>query len=292
MSASYASLKKTLSLAAPLTLLLLNPLQANAGAWVGEKGSGYLKLGYAQYTANDTFGDSNGFDEFEGTNISLYGEYGLGHQFALYGSLLYQDIEQSIFDSNNRNASTIATTDANTGFSDIEVGLKYQWLSGPVVLSTSFLVKLPYLYDEDDSLPLGNGQEDYEVRVLAGKSLNQYGYFGVEAGYRLRTDAPSDEYRYLLEYGFSASESLYFRTKLDGTKSVKNADTTRTQNGTNLALASEFDIAKLELTAGWNFEKAADTADRWGIEFTYTDDVDGENTLDGQSFQLGLTRVF
>ena len=49
-----------------------------------------------------------------------------------------------------------------------------------------------------------------------------YGYIGAEAGYRFRSEDPSDEYRYLLEYGISAGDNLYFRTKLDGTESAGN----------------------------------------------------------------------
>ena len=72
---------------------------------------------------------------------------------------------------------------------------------------------MPYLYDEKDPLALGNGQEDFEFKLLLGKSLNSYGYVGAEFGYRLRTDSPSDEYRYLLEYGFNVNSNLYSTSK-------------------------------------------------------------------------------
>ena len=105
----------------------------------------------------------------------------------------------------------------------------------------------------------------------------------------MRTDAPSDEYRYLLEYGFNVNKNLYLRTKLDGVLSAENADDVDNTN-TNLSVVPEFDSGKWELTAGWTFDSSS--KNKWGLELTYTKDIYGKNTLDGDSIQLGLTRVF
>ncbi len=256
--------------------------QAFAGAWVLEKGKSYTKIGISDYSADEFFGEQPGLGEFEGSNVSYYGEFGLGNSWGLYVSGLYQDIQQS-------NASGVFSD--NSGLSDLDIGVKYQWKAAPFVISTSFAVKLPFLYDEDDSLPLGNGQEDYEAKVLIGKSLNQYGYFGIELGYRLRTGAPSDEFRYLLEYGVPVSDNLYFRTKLDGIESANNSDSVSV-DGVNLSRTPEFDIGKLELTVGWNFGQDSQSDERWGVEFTYTDDLFGDKTLEGSGVQIAVTREF
>jgi len=266
------------------TIILASALfstQASAGAWVAEKGKGYTKVGISDYSATEFFGEQPDLGEFEGSSVSFYGEYGLGSNWGIYTSVLYQDIEQT-------NASGESTS--NSGLGDLDIGLKYQWQADPFVLSTSFAVKLPNLYDEDDELPLGNGQEDYEFRVLLGKSLNRYGYLGFELGYRFRTDEPSDEIRYLIEYGVNLSENFYLRTKLDGIESANNADVSAAIG--NLSVTPEFNIGKLELTAGWNFGKADSSGKRWGAEITYTDDLYGDDTLSGDGVQIGLTRVF
>ncbi len=254
-----------------------------AGAWVADKGSGYGKLSLNTYSADEFEGDSPTFGDFTSSNVTYYGEYGLGSSFALYGSVTYQQLEQS---------DNVGNETTSNGLGDTEIGVRYQWQAEPFVLSTSLLVKLPYLYDENDELPRGNGQEDIEFRVLIGKSLYPYGYFGVEAGYRVRTDTPSDEYRYLLEYGVDINENIYFRTKLDGILSANNADDIDNLDNQvgNLTLLSEFDLGKVELTLGYNFGRP--NKERWGLEFTYTKEVYGENTLQGDGFQLGLTRVF
>ena len=251
-----------------------------AGAWVPKKGEGYMKLGFSDYKATDFFGKNKGFREFKGQNTSYYGEHGLGNNLAIYGTVLYQEIEQT-------NAAQGRST--NSGLGDAELGLRLQLRTDPAVVAVSFLMKLPYFYDDNEELPLGNGQIDYETRLLIGKSLNQYGYFGVELGYRLRRDNPSDEFRYLLEYGFSATAHLYFRTKLDGTKSIGNADTIGSSNFSN---TPEFDLGKLEVTTGWNLGKKNNSGSQWGIEATYNKDLYGDTSLKGDGFQLAITRVY
>lgn len=258
---------------------MLFSLSSNAGAWVGEKGAGYAKLGFATYTAEDYHGLNPTLIDFKSTSASLYGEYGLGNNFALFGSLLNQSYDQRDTESGTNSAS---------GFGDTEIGVRYQWQANPFVVSTSFLVKTPFLYDGDDGL--GNNQTDYEAKVLIGRSLNEYGYFGAEFGYRLRQGAPSDEYRYLLEYGFSVNENLYFRTKLDGILSANNSDAV-TVNADNLSNPFEFDSGKLELTTGWNFDKNS-ALKGYGVEVTYTREIYGDNILKGNRFELGLTKVF
>ncbi|RLV61151.1 hypothetical protein D5018_03385 [Parashewanella curva] len=266
---------KTLLITAPFLLAATN---ASAGAWVAEKGAGYAKLGYAGYDADKYKGNNPTFESFKSDNVSFYGEYGLGNNFALYGSQLFQSYDQSDSKTGQNSAS---------GLSDTELGIKYQWQANPFVFSTSFLVKAPLFYKAEDGL--GNHQVDYEARALIGKSLNEYGYFGLEAGYRLRAGAPSDEYRYLVEYGFDFNKIWYFRTKLDGTLSAKNSDTPNTINS-NLSNPLEFDVGKLELTTGLKLGNKAFKG--YGIEFTYTREIYGENVLEGDRFELALTKVF
>lgn len=276
----FSYLLKTLSISTAIlsTLALSTPVLA--GAWVGAEGSGYIKLGYANFTSDTFRGNNPTFKDFDGNNTSLYAEYGLGNNFALYGSLLHQSYEQE---------DTIAGVSKASGLADTEIGIRYQWQADPFVLSTSFLVKTPFLYDEDDGL--GNNQEDYEAKVLIGKSLNEYGYFGLEVGYRLRTGEPSDEYRYLIEYGFDITKNLYFRTKLDGVLSAENADTTTDLISGNLSNPLEYDSGKLELAAGYNFNKNS-ALKSYGIELTYTQELYGKNILEGDSIQIGITKVF
>jgi protein XagA len=265
-----------------LMISALSVSQSFAGAWVAKEGSGYGKFSYTSYSADDFYGETPNFGEFKGLNTAYYGEYGLGSNWGVYGQLLFQELEQT-------DATGVRTK--SSGLGDAELGVRRQFTTDFAVYATSFLIKLPYFYDTDSAFARGDGEEDYEARFLMGKSLYPYGYFGVELGYRLRTSDASDEYRYLLEYGISANDHLYFRTKLDGVLSVGNGTVTTALDGSNLSITPEYDLGKWELTGGWSF--AADSkGQKWGVELTYTNEVYGENTLKGQSVQIALTRVF
>ena len=249
---------------------------ASAGAWVPAVGSSYQKFALNYFEADNFFGENDEFEEFTSESATYYFEAGIFDNVALFGSLPLQDLRQR----------TGGNTTQSFGIGDVELGVRYQWQAEPFVVSTSFTFKAPYFYDENAELPRGNGQEDFEGRLLIGKSLGRFGYFGLEGGYRLRTDDPSDELRYLVEYGFGVGDNLYFRTKLDGIQSVNNASEIFDGSG-NLSVPAQFDLGKLELTTGWNFGSGS----RWGTEFTYTRDLFGDNTLQGNTFQIGLTYV-
>ena len=249
-----------------LWLVLLSAF-AIGGAWVPEKGSTYLKLGFRDLDTDTVFDASgsqaDGF--FEERAVDFYGELGIGHRLGLWTALSHKRIENE-----DQKAS---------GLSDIELGLRYRMKKGEFgVLSLGSTVKLPYLYDEDDAFRLGNGQEDLELRLLYGKGLGIF-YVGAEAGYRWRTEDPSDEWRYLLEVGGSL-EWFYFRSKLDGIESVDNGALQDTEN--NPTLYNNYDVTKWEVTTG------ASLSPTLGLELTWTDSIDGRNTIAGESLQLAI----
>jgi len=153
------------------------------------------------------------------------------------------------------------------------------------------LFKAPYLYSDDSELPLGNGQEDFEGKLLFGKSFGALGYGGLEVGYRVRTDDPVDEFRFLVEYGFDVNERTYLRTKLDGIHAASSSDAaTGAQgalvNAVNPQLPLEFDLGRLEYTAGYKF------TDTVAGEITGTTAVYGDNTLKGTNIQVALVATF
>jgi hypothetical protein len=106
-----------------------------------------------------------------------------------------------------------------TGLGDLRAALKLGLGGQDVVRSVQLALKVPTGYDEGDEPPLGDGQLDAEGRVLAGASLWKLGipgYVGLEAGYRHRVMAPSDEIVFLLEAGTAVFRDVGLRMKLDG----------------------------------------------------------------------------
>jgi len=262
--------------------------QAFAGAWTAKKGDQYLKGAVNYFETSNRFGPEDGFENFRNTNFNVYWEYGIEDNLTFFATGSLSDLE---------NRSDGVET-SGTGVGDIDVGLRYRLIDGPVIVSVQGLFKAPYLYDEDSELPLGNGQEDFEGKILFGKSFGAFGYAGLEAGYRFRTEDPVDEFRILVEYGFDLNEKVYLRTKLDNIIAAQSSDAVNTvgiDNGlgplTNTAtlnpqLPLEFDLGRLEYTAGYKF------SDTLGAEITGTTAVYGDNTLKGTNIQLALVATF
>ena len=271
---------KIISVAA---LGVLLPAQAHAGAWTAKQGDNYLKGAVNYFETSNVFGPENGFENFRNTNFNVYWEHGVRDDLTFFATGSLTDLE-------NR---TDGVETSGSGVGDIDLGLKYRLIDGPVIVSVQGLFKAPYLYDEDSELPLGNGQEDFEGKLLFGKSFGELGYGGLEVGYRVRTEAPVDEFRYLVEYGFDLNDKTYLRTKLDGIHAATSTDIgdditiPLTEDAAlNPQQPLEFDLGRLEYTAGYKFSNG------FAAEITGTTAVYGDNTLKGTNIQFAIVSSF
>lgn len=256
---------------------LLAPTVANAGPWTLKQGKTYNKPAVNYFVGDSIFGtQQEGFDRFEDLNFTFYNETGITDDLSFILSVPIKEIIRR-----DRNAAGVIAARRTSGVGDIDLGLRYNLSKGPIVVAVQGLVKLPYAYNANNPLPLGNGQEDFEGRLQLGRSFGKSGYVVVEAGYRIRFGAPADEFRYLVEYGIDVDKSTYVRTKLDGLLSIRN-DTPQVAINGNPTLPLAFDLAKLELTAGRKL------SNKTAVEFTVTPNVYGDNTLTGTNFQLAL----
>lgn len=302
-----------------ITIFLLAVFSSSAwgGAWCMPKGSLYSKLTYNYYFAVDTFDEDghkrrnpNG-SSFRDENITWYNEYGLLDNLTLFASVPYKWLKSRYRFTEGGDLKS--TTFTYEGLGDVDLGIKYGLLKDPVVLSLQFLTKVAWFYDRDEEVPPGNNQTDYELKVLMGKSLWPFpGYCGLEMGYRWRTGSPSDEYRYLVEFGMDLVKNLSCRIKLDGIASVKNGNipkqkpevnayidydtgqlikTVSEPSGsgsafTNPSLGYEYDLGKLEFTLGYACTKS------WAFEFTYTNYPYGESIAAGDQYSFGVVYYF
>jgi len=263
------------------SLILISAGSVFAGAWTQEKGKSYHRVAANYYYADEEYnadGDSrpmafNG--EFTDSNLNYYTEYGILDELTVMASVYYKMIERE---------DDYYKYETN-GMGDVDLGARYRLHSSDIgIFSVQGLVKIPELYDEDDALPLGNGQYDYELRLLYGRSLWPMipGYMNLEAGYRWRAKAPSDEFRYLVEIGSELGQNFYARAKLDALVSMDNADTVTDDFG-NPTSTLEYDLAKLDLTLGYHIAK------EWGLELGYTPAVWGENTAKGATWTFAVS---
>jgi len=281
-------LKSPLKIVSLSVLALALPSTAFAGAWTAKKGDNYLKGAVNYFETSSRFGPEDGFENFRNTNFNVYWEHGIRDDLTFFATGSLTDLENQ----------ADGETTSGTGVGDIDIGLRYRLIDGPVIVSVQGLFKAPYLYDEDSELPLGNGQEDFEGKLLFGKSFGELGYGGAEIGYRIRTDDPVDEFRYLVEYGFDLSDQIYLRTKLDGIHAASSSDVVSSDLTTNIdsefavqaalnpQLPLEFDLGRLEYTAGYKL------SDSLAAEITGTTAVYGDNTLKGTNIQIALVSSF
>jgi len=143
-------IKKFFQSLSVITLLSAIPMSASAGAWTAKKGESYLKGAVNHFETSSRFGPEDGFENFRNTNFNVYWEYGVQDNLTFFATGSLADLE---------NTSDGVTT-SGSGVSDIDVGLRYRLIDGPVIVSVQGLFKAPYLYDEQADLPIGNGQED------------------------------------------------------------------------------------------------------------------------------------
>jgi protein XagA len=251
----------------------------HAGAWTEKKGSLYEKLAFNYYYADHTFDSSkhrhstSGNGRFSDYNFSNYFEYGLTDDITLINSLSYKWLDNNSFNNHTK----------AWGIGDVDVAAKYKLMDNRAgIVSTQLLVKIPGPYGRTDSLPLGNGQFDLEVRLLYGRSLYPLipGYANVEAGYRFRDGDPSDEFRYLVEFGVDITKALYGRAKLDGILSSRNGSKIGT--GGNPTATNNYDLGKLDLTVGYKITP------KWSLEASFVPEVYGRNTASGSTWTLAI----
>ncbi len=273
---------KNLVLSTIVVILLVTVSAATcfSGAWTQKKGGFYEQVSFNYYYSSDTFdpdGDrestpNNG--EFTDYNVSNYFEYGLLDNLTLINSLTYKWLE---------NDNDAFTSEAY-GIGDIDLGLRYKLLDSDRIgiISTQLLFKIPGPYDEDDDLPLGNDQLDTEIRLLYGRSLYPLipGYCNFEVGYRFRAEEPSDEIRYLIEFGADITSSVYARVKLDGIYSMDDGE--KKDSSGNPTSTYNYDLGKLDIALGYKITQS------WGVELSYRPDIYGQNTAAGANYSISV----
>ena len=276
------------------------------------QGKLYTRLAYSEYEAQRYFNENGTthnyspneeykaiykrkdnnpreFDYDEQT-WSFYGEYGLFDSLTLIGSFDYKEAEWTY----QGHPGSPDKTAKSSGLADINLGLRYRLLqTDKGVLSLQGMYKTGEAYDEKDQdltadIQLGDGQDDFELRLQYGQSLYPLipGYMNIEAGYRWRTQEYSDQLRYLIEAGVDITSALYFRTKLDAYVSVGNGDDQdKDSNGVDIELNSvpyESDLGKLELTLGYKITQ------QYSVEASYFNELYGASTTKGETWSLAI----
>lgn len=263
--------------------LLIQPLTAQtclSGGWTLPEGELYSRFAFNYYRADESY-DSDGnrrnfpnHGEFKDLNESLYIEYGYTPYLSVIANMVYKYLRYE-------DDSMVSKT---YGVADIELAARYCiWKKNGSSLSSQGLLKIPEAYNENKPVPLGNGQYDFEIRLLFGQSLHPLipGYLNLEAGYRFRLEEPADEFRYLVEAGSDITQNLYVRVKLDGIMGIGNDDPMTDRLG-NPTTTLDFDLGKLDICFGYKI------TDHWGVEGAWTPSLFGKNTASGATWTIAF----
>ena len=263
-----------------MMLITASATASFAGAWTAKQNAFYEKLAFNYYYSHETFnstgsrGGTPNNGKFTDYNICNYFEYGLFDSLTVINSLAYKWLEND----------TDQSLSKGYGLGDVDLGVRYKLLDSDKIgiVSTQLLVKIPGTYNRYDPLPLGNGQFDGELKLLYGRSLYPLipAYGNVEIGYRWRASDPSDEVRYLVEFGVDVTKDFYARAKLDGIFSVDNGK--KTDGSGNPTATDNFDLGKLDIALGYKITPA------WGVEVSYRPDIYGQNTAAGANYSLAV----
>jgi hypothetical protein len=225
---------------------------AHAGVWVRDQGDTWLQIGVQHSESTRAF-DGEGVlreqsDEtflgvpgglYDGaqtaiTDLTLYGELGLGHGFEL-------DMALPVRYATNRFAFAEGDApdvrNAHAGLSDLMVAGRFGTVRGGWAASVLAGVRLP-LYDNapealriepgnadfyDDRSPLGNGTIDVDLSVGGGTSWS-WGWALLEAGGRVRNRLYSAALPGRLQVGVKPVEPLAVWVSADSQLSLGNGD--------------------------------------------------------------------
>ena len=255
------------------------PDSAFAGAWTLARGALYDRMSGNGYGSDEEFDlDGNRDDlplhaEFAEVNFINYLEFGITDRFTGYGSLTVKSL---------RSENDVRTT-KTWGVGDADLGLRGMIVQGRQgVFSAQALARIPTGYDENEAIPLGSGEPEYEGRLLYGRSLWPHipGYCGLEAGYRWRTGSPEDEFRYLAEIGSDLGKGFYFRTKLDGVHGMETG--TALDLSGNPTVRESYDLGTLYATLGHRFGTMS-------LETEYAPSLYGATTSAGSTLSIAVS---
>lgn len=247
-----------------MNFLFITNSIVQAGAWTQSKGHFYSKLTLIQLNSTQRFSvDSKPTRaEFDDLATYFYLEYGVTDKWTL-------SISNPVVKNSVGNYGSYRGTTRSFLAGDIDLGLKRQILSGPVVVSALLGAKIPLFYEIDDRPPLGTGEFDFDAKLLIGTSLYPIpAYFTGDIGYRQRGSQFKDEINFNFEAGYTLFKKYLARVVLNGIRS--------TSNTMALAMDEQFSVEQEQYRAGFGliylFSK--------NIEF----DVTFLNTYAGRNF--------
>lgn len=275
-----------------ILILLLYHGTAGAGAWTQPKKHYYLKFGISRFSSSSQYvlnGDREPLaDNGQVTDLSFnaYLEYGLFEDVTLIAAIPFKRVNFSC---------AIADCDyTSSGVGDLFFGFRYRLAHTTWNVAVQSGFKLSSGYETDESKlnsapPLGDGQTDFDFKVLLGRSVFNYqGYVNFDVGFRARSGEPVDEVPYAAEAGINLTKDYLLIGRIHGVRSIsENANQNDfrivdgvVQNFVGTGAVEDFAKAQLQL-----IYKAHQNLD---LSFEFDQVLTGRNTSYATTLGIGV----
>ncbi len=273
-----------------ILMLLLCAETLFAGAWTQRKDHYYFRLSGFAFNARAVYakdGKLNAFatnGRFTDRSAYAYLEYGVSDLVTFVGSVPYKN-------SRFRSEATIngkMLDRSSKGWSDVYLGLRYLLSNQNAVTSLQAGFKLNAGYPTDTTTlklapPLGDGQNDFELRALIGQSiLRGTAYYNLDVGYRARSGTPVDEIPFALEAGFGLGKLGLLIGQIYGVRALSGAEAAITKSQSQFSLNPIEDYVKAHAQLIVRLQKGVEVA------FIYENIFTGRNTANGRSLGVAL----
>ena len=269
-------------LATSFITLLFGAGSVHAGAWTQKKHHFYSKLSLHRFESRSQFllnGDRQTLlDNGRVLDVSVfyYLEYGLYDDLTFILSTPVKVI--------NFSCAIEGCDDSSSGIGDATFGLRYKLSEKSWVVAVQSAVKIAPGYETDEEEldsrpPLGDGQTDFEMRLLLGRSvLNHSAYVNFDFGYRARAGVPVDEVIYAAEFGYNLSKYYLLSGQISGVRAISEKRSQQDftiingmiQNFVGTGALEDFLKAQLQLTYK--------ISPSWDLSFLFERVLLGRNT--------------
>ncbi len=195
-----------------------------AGAWTQKQGHYYFKFSINRFNSTSQYflnGDREPLaDNGNVTDLSAFGylEYGLFDDLTFITAVPFKRI--------NFSCAIEGCNDTSSGIGDLWTGLRYRLSNSlwKVAVQTDLKISSGYETEElklDSAPPLGDGQTDFDLRLLIGRSIFNYsGYINLDIGFRTRSGEPVDEVPYAFELGINLTKNYMLIGQIHGVRSI------------------------------------------------------------------------
>ena len=198
--------------------LRLAPSAAWAGAWTLPQGNGQIIQSFFGWQGTGApWGNGAPGQSLSRVEAQTYIEYGLSNEITLFGQIAAER-----YDLSPPQANVYTGLD----YSDIGVRTKV-WSNDAWVFSFEATAFIPGAHDAAKPAQAGNTGWAGEARALAGRNLTIFNipaFIDAEAGYRLRSEGPPDEWHADITLGLKPTTRIMWLLQVFNTISTNSTD--------------------------------------------------------------------